>query len=166
MDPGRPTTLSPARRSKRSHRRTLAAKVGGGRRLVAGLTRLLATGLLLSVHATGAAAAAGPISHRGAAILPGATVAPTGSERDPALVVTSLRTGGEAARSGIRVGDRVLVVDGKAVRRPGDLSRALAASGNPILHLRLRRGTQAVAVALRRHDMGTGHGASHIGRGR
>jgi len=127
---------------------------GGGRLLELSLAGLLVIGLSLSVNAGGAAAA--PIIRAPVPALPGATVAVIKNDAlikndpRPALVVTSLRTGGEAALHGVRVGDRILALNGKPVRSRRELRRVLAATGSPILRLRLRRGTHALAVALRR----------------
>lgn len=128
-----------------------------------GSLALVAAGLMLSMHAPGFAAAAGPVRQAAASALPGATVAVL-RDGDPALVVTSLRTGGEAALRGVRVGDRILALGGQPVHDRHDLRRVLAASNGPVLRLRLRRGAHTLAVTLRRQE--SGHGASYPGRGR
>lgn len=54
-----------------------------------------------------------------------------------------------AMEAGIRAGDEVLSVDGKAIRRWRDLEMVTIASPNRQLSLRLRRGGEEITVALR-----------------
>ena len=65
----------------------------------------------------------------------------------PQPVVTSLRTGGLADRAGLRVGDVVEAIDGRAAGSPDEAERAMA------LHrpgyLRIRRGPQELDLSVR-----------------
>lgn len=74
--------------------------------------------------------------HAAIAVLPGLTV----EEAPPpqqGLVVTSLQTGSEAARAGVRVGDDIAALDGRPVMEIEDAIRYLRRDSRPtiVLHL-------------------------------
>lgn len=137
-------------RARSSNAPLVSAGNHNSRVFLMALSAVLATGLFLSLDASHAGTAARSDTHGAYPVLPGATVAPTGSAHNPALVVTSLQTGGEAERGGIRVGDRLLTVEGSRVSNPSELRRLLLALDAPTLHARLQRGTQTLSAALRR----------------
>lgn len=74
----------------------------------------------------------------------GATLVPA-SAAGP-LLVDSLRSGGEAEQAGLRVGDRIDAVDGRAARARRDVDRALAAHRQVTLHVRRAGRTLALTV--------------------
>lgn len=75
-----------------------------------------------------------------------------------ALLVTSLRSGAEAAREGIRVGDLIEGVDGRSVATVDELARALADDQNMVLTLHLRRGDHPLDMRLDRRAAGVANG--------
>lgn len=54
-----------------------------------------------------------------------------------------------AAEAGIKAGDEVVAVDGKAIRRWRDLEMVTISSPNRVLSVRLRRGNEELVVTLR-----------------
>ena len=75
----------------------------------------------------------------------GATLVPASSAGP--LLVDSLRSGGEAERAGLHVGDRLETVDDRAVRSRGDIERALAAHHPVTLHVRRDGRTFALTIS-------------------
>lgn len=72
-----------------------------------------------------------------------------GLSAEAGLLVTGVDPNGPAAGAGIRAGDVIQQVDGKALSSTEDLRRALSDGGRPALVL-VRRGEQNVFVPLPR----------------
>ncbi len=85
------------------------------------------------------------------AALPSLTVGDNSSDQMP--VVTSVRSGGVAARAGIRVGDEIEAVDGRFVHNVAALRAAVSAdrSKGP-LALHIRRGDALWTIAIDRSE--------------
>ncbi|MGB9887358.1 MAG: S1C family serine protease [Moorellales bacterium] len=67
----------------------------------------------------------------------------------PGLLVKGLLSGGPAERAGLRPGDVIVKVDGKAVRRPGELEAALASKrAGERVRLEVVRGGRSRAVEV------------------
>lgn len=66
------------------------------------------------------------------------------------LLVDSLRSGGEAERAGLRVGDRIETIGNRAARSNGDLERALAVHDAVILHVRRAGRTLRLTITAHR----------------
>jgi S1-C subfamily serine protease len=64
------------------------------------------------------------------------------------LVVASVDPAGAAAQAGIQRGDVILEVNHQRVRNGGDISSALAKSGNRPALLQVMRGGQTLFVAV------------------
>ncbi|NIJ21527.1 S1-C subfamily serine protease [Sphingomonas naasensis] len=77
----------------------------------------------------------------------GATLMPA-SAAGP-LLVDSLRSGGAAEQAGLRVGDRIVAVDGRAARSRRDVARALRSHRPVILHV--RRAGRSFALKITSH---------------
>lgn len=75
----------------------------------------------------------------------GATLVPASSAGP--LLVDSLRSGGEAERAGLHIGDRIEAVDNQAVRSRDDIERALAAHHPVTLHVRRDGRTFALTIS-------------------
>lgn len=91
------------------------------------------------------------------ALLPGITV---DNAPPPAigLVVTSLRSGGEAEHAGLQVGDAVIAVDGRAIKSLGQISPYLRRDRSPRIDLAIAHGDRLRHVVLTRSQDGS-HGA-------
>ncbi|WP_146163451.1 PDZ domain-containing protein [Sphingomonas fennica] len=89
-----------------------------------------------------------------AAPLPGLTLEPIAALH--ALAVTSLRSGGQAQRMGVRVGDLVESIDGRHVETLSALTRMAGAQFPGIVSLRMRRGMQFYDIRLVRLGHGCG----------
>ncbi|MCM8729886.1 PDZ domain-containing protein [Hephaestia sp. GCM10023244] len=98
---------------------------------------------------------AGPIETR--ALLPGLTVEATPA-RGHGLVVTSLRSGGEAMTSGIMVGDRIVAIDDHPVGTMAQTLGYMHKDERRTVVLGLVRHHDVHRVQLRR-DRKTRHGA-------
>jgi S1-C subfamily serine protease len=87
---------------------------------------------------------------RAAPALPGVTLEDeSGTTTMP--VITSLRSDGQAERSGLRVGDRIAAVDGQPVRDVAAFGRAMRMRpGTTPVRLHVRRGDAAWTVAIDR----------------
>ena len=83
-------------------------------------------------------------SHR--RVLPGLTLGTAG----PALIVTSVQSGGEAARRGVAVGDDLIAIDGKAVHSLDQAEAYLVDGSRGAVVLELSRSGQVRQVALDR----------------
>jgi len=83
------------------------------------------------------------------ALLPGLTV---DNAPPPAigLVVTSLRSGGEAEHAGLQVGDVVIAVDGRAIKSLGQISPYLRGDRSPRINLAIAHGDRLRHVVLTR----------------
>ncbi len=60
----------------------------------------------------------------------------------PAAVIGDVRDNGVAARAGLEPGDRVLEIDGRAVRYFEDIERIVQSSPGKELHIRVQRGSK------------------------
>ncbi len=83
----------------------------------------------------------------------GLSLAPGGSE--PGVVVAEVDSNGPAADLGLRAGDVILEVGGKAVSKPADVSKALGDARTEgkrsiLMRVKSERGTRFVAVPLAR----------------
>jgi S1-C subfamily serine protease len=122
----------------------------GGRGLAIGVVTILAAllfVLFLAEHGlfSRLVRAGGPSSS-----LPGVTL---GDGSDRMLVVTSVRSDGEAERLGIRAGDEIEAVDGHAVHDVAALRATLLADrGNRPLALHIRRGDTLWTVSIDRAE--------------
>ncbi|WP_419825345.1 PDZ domain-containing protein [Sphingomonas sp.] len=114
----------------------------------------VAIGVAASVAVLGEHGAFSDIASRPLASIPGVTLADdVGNIGMP--VVTSLRSDGEAERSGLRVGDRIAAVDGHPVRDVAALGRAMRLqAGTKPLRLHVRRGDTVWTVAVDRAEPG------------
>ena len=83
-------------------------------------------------------------------VVPGATLERLDEPAGKALVVTSLRTGGGAAATGLRVGDHILQIDGEAATSPGLVSDALAHAHGAAATLGVWRDGHIVRIRLAR----------------
>jgi serine protease Do len=72
-----------------------------------------------------------------------------GSER-PGVRITTVDLRGDAYRVGLREGDTVLEVDGRAIRDRAGFRRALAENRAAVVRLYVRRGSRAIFFGLRR----------------
>jgi serine protease Do len=72
-----------------------------------------------------------------------------GSQR-PGVRITTVDLRGDAYRVGLREGDMVLEVDGRAIRDRGEFRRALAENRASVVRLYVRRGSRAIFFGLRR----------------
>lgn len=98
-----------------------------------------------------------PRQHAAIALLPGLTVEDA-PPPEHGLIVTSLRSGSEAAGAGIAIGDDIEALDGHAI---GDLDEATAylkRDARPTIVLTIDRDSQRRMVRLPRGG-GGGHGA-------
>jgi carboxyl-terminal processing protease len=70
------------------------------------------------------------------------------------VVVADLLVDGPAARAGLRTGDELLSIDGQAVsvRRINEAAELLEGAAGSVVNLVLRRGSQRLAISLRRSD--------------
>jgi regulator of sigma E protease len=62
--------------------------------------------------------------------------------------ISSVEKGSPAERAGIVKGDRVIAIDGKAVKEWEELSRAIKSSGGKALDLQIRRGADTVNLTV------------------
>lgn len=81
-------------------------------------------------------------------ILPGLTLVAAG----PDLVVTSIESGGEAARRGVAVGDEVTAIDGKAFHSLDQAEAYLVKTPHSAIMLELREAGQTRLVTLNRAE--------------
>ena len=79
-------------------------------------------------------------------ILPGLTLAAVG----PHLVITSIRSGAQAARRGILVGDEIMTIDGRSFRSLDQAQAYLIRSRHEEVALALREGGLIRLVTLTR----------------
>jgi len=81
-------------------------------------------------------------------LLPGLTIGAAG----PSLTVTSIRSGGEAARHGVAVGDVIVAIDGKSFRSLDQAEAYLISQpgDDVVLELRGNRGRHVVALGRAR----------------
>jgi len=79
-------------------------------------------------------------------ILPGLTLIATG----PHLVVTSIETGGEAARSGVAVGDEIVAIDGRPFRSLDQAAAYLVRASGDEVNVELRDRGQVRQVTMSR----------------
>lgn len=151
------SVMSPSLRGNWSHAKSAdmaayrhAMGHHGGRKLTAGAAAALGALLLILVLAE-----RGTFMHAasatGMATLPGITLDDDDTDRLP--VVTSVRSDGQAERAGIRAGDEIAAVDGRAVHDVATVRAALVAdrrSGPVALHI--RRGGALWTVAIDRAE--------------
>jgi hypothetical protein len=95
-------------------------------------------------------------ARQAAALLPGFT-ADDAPSPGIGLIVTSLRSGSEAQRAGLRVGDAVLSVDGRAIRSLGQIGPYLRRDRNPRIDFAVLHGDALRHVILMRGQDGV-HG--------
>lgn len=93
---------------------------------------------------------AAPLIGGGGDVVPGATLERLDASAGKALVVTSLRTGGGAAATGLRVGDHILQIDGAAATSPGMVSDALAHAHGAAATLGVWRDGHIVRIRMAR----------------
>ena len=72
-----------------------------------------------------------------------------GNER-PSVRITAVDLRGDAYRVGLREGDLVLEVDGRAIRDRAEFRRTLTESRGTVVRLYVRRGSRAIFFGLRR----------------
>jgi S1-C subfamily serine protease len=87
------------------------------------------------------------LRHDAVALLPGLTVENAPPPRT-GLIVTSLRTGSEAAQTGIAVGDDIERLDGRPIDEIDDAIAYLRQDRNPAVLLRIEHGSQVRDVRL------------------
>ena len=83
-------------------------------------------------------------------VLPGLTLGDDGARAMP--VVTSLRSGGRAERAGLRVGDRIVDIDGTPVRSVAMLRSAMRDDPARVVALHVVRGDATWRTAIDRID--------------
>lgn len=79
-------------------------------------------------------------------LLPGLTLAAAG----PHLVVTSIESGGEAARRGVAVGDEVVAINGRPFRSLDQAGAYLVRAPGDEVNVALRDGEQVRLVTMHR----------------
>jgi S1-C subfamily serine protease len=103
-------------------------------------------------------------AHRAPEAIGGATYASVAAGRVHRLLVTSLRTGGDEVRAGLKVGDEVAAVDGTAAPSFAVLRRELT-SGHPVA-LTVRRDGDAIPLTLLQRGRETRFDEDSADRGR
>ena len=86
-------------------------------------------------------------------------------EPPPSSVLAGVQRGGNAARAGLRAGDRIVAIDATPVANFADMSRLIAAAAGKTITLQYKRAgvTHSVAVPVATGPDGSGHPTGHIG---
>jgi regulator of sigma E protease len=86
-------------------------------------------------------------------------------EPPPSSVLAGVQRGGNAARAGLRAGDRIVAIDATPVANFADMSRLIAAAAGKTIKLQYQRGglTHTVQVPVTSSADGSGHATGHIG---
>jgi S1-C subfamily serine protease len=100
----------------------------------------------------------------GAGLFPGFTAEQAGGAAH-GLVVTSLRSGSEAAQDGIEVGDAILAIDGRPIDTLDQARRYLREDRQPALSLDLVHQKQLRHLRLLRSVSGENGAQAAAGRG-
>jgi S1-C subfamily serine protease len=75
---------------------------------------------------------------------------PAGGSERPGVRIAAVDLRGDAYRVGLREGDMVLEVDGRAIRDRAEFRRAVAENRAAVVRLYVRRGSRAIFFGLRR----------------